>query len=88
MLRRWKQQLEPTEQYGDRPTGRKAGFPAAFPFVFIREPLKGDGYDGMTKAMVAELDNEYGHDNPAESLFCLRNAWHAATGFAGESIET
>jgi len=38
---------------------------------------------GVTKEMVVELDAEYGHDNPAESLFCLRNAWHAARGYAG-----
>ncbi|GAB4143021.1 MAG: hypothetical protein Tsb009_13850 [Planctomycetaceae bacterium] len=38
---------------------------------------------GVTKEMVEELDKEYGHANPAESLFCLHNAWHAARGYSG-----
>ena len=45
------QQLEPIDQYGDRPTGRKAEFPAAFPFVFIRGPLKGNGHDRAKKSI-------------------------------------
>ena len=38
---------------------------------------------GVTNEMVAELDEQYGHANPAESLFCLRNAWHSARGYVG-----
>ena len=40
---------------------------------------------GVTDAMVAELDEAYGKPNPTESQFCLKNAWHAARGFTGES---
>lgn len=36
---------------------------------------------GITDAMVAELDKQYGKTNPAESLFCLRNAWHSIRGY-------
>lgn len=36
---------------------------------------------GVTDEMVAELDEMYGKENPAESMFCLRNAWHAIRGF-------
>lgn len=36
---------------------------------------------GVTEEMVAELDKAYGKPNPAESTFCLRNAWHAIRGF-------
>ncbi len=35
---------------------------------------------GVTEDMVAELDKLYGKTNPAESLFTLRNAWHAIRG--------
>jgi len=38
---------------------------------------------GVTSAMVEELDKEYGHENPSESMFCLRNAWHSVRGFTG-----
>lgn len=37
---------------------------------------------GVTQAMVKELDELYGKPNAAESLFCLKNAWHAARGYA------
>jgi len=36
---------------------------------------------GITDAMVAELNAAYGKENDGESLFALRNAWHAARGF-------
>ena len=36
---------------------------------------------GVTEEMVAELDDLYGKVNPVESLFTLRNAWHAVRGF-------
>ena len=36
---------------------------------------------GVTAAMVAELDELYGKANPAESKFCLKNAWHAVRGY-------
>lgn len=36
---------------------------------------------GVTEAMVTELDEIYGKANPAESMFTLRNAWHAIRGF-------
>lgn len=36
---------------------------------------------GVTPAMVAELDAAYGKENPAESMFCLRNAWHSIRGY-------
>lgn len=36
---------------------------------------------GVTEEMVQELDELYGKENPAESLFTLRNAWHAIRGF-------
>ncbi len=35
---------------------------------------------GITEAMAKELDVAYGKTNPTESLFCLRNAWHAVRG--------
>ena len=38
---------------------------------------------GVTDAMVAELDEAYGKPNATESRWCLKNAWHAARGFAG-----
>ncbi|MCH9652593.1 MAG: hypothetical protein K0U86_08670 [Planctomycetes bacterium] len=38
---------------------------------------------GVTDAMVVELDTAYGAPNPRESLFCLRNSWHAVRGFNG-----
>ena len=38
---------------------------------------------GVTDAMVAELDEEYGNANPRESQWCLKNAWHVARGYAG-----
>lgn len=41
---------------------------------------------GITKEMADELDKRYGKKNPAESMFCLRNAWHAIRGFV-ESTE-
>ncbi len=41
---------------------------------------------GVTDAMVAELDKEYGKVNPTESMFCMRNAWHAIRGFMGTSV--
>lgn len=39
---------------------------------------------GVTAAMVAELDQRYGDANPRESMFCLRNAWHAIRGYASK----
>lgn len=42
---------------------------------------------GITEAMAAELDTAYGKKNPTESLFCLRNAWHAVRGHADQSKE-
>jgi outer membrane biosynthesis protein TonB len=36
---------------------------------------------GVTDDMVSELDDAYGKVNPAESLFTLRNAWHAIRGY-------
>lgn len=36
---------------------------------------------GCTPEMVAEVDALYGKANPVETLFCLRNAWHAMRGF-------
>jgi len=42
---------------------------------------------GVTEAMVAELDQVYGTENPTESLFCLRNAWHAIRGFNVKDTE-
>ncbi len=42
---------------------------------------------GITDAMVAELDEAYGKKNPAESMFCLRNAWHAIRGYVTKDNE-
>lgn len=38
---------------------------------------------GVTDGMVTELDTAYGKPNPAESRFCLKNAWHACRAFTG-----
>jgi hypothetical protein len=35
---------------------------------------------GITDEMVTELDEAYGKPNPVESMFTLRNAWHAIRG--------
>ncbi len=37
---------------------------------------------GVTDEMVTELNEMYGKVNDAESMFTLRNAWHAIRGFA------
>lgn len=43
---------------------------------------------GVTEEMVQELDELYGKENPSESMFTLRNAWHAIRGFQnGDSEE-
>lgn len=42
---------------------------------------------GITDVMVKELDAAYGKENPAESLFCLRNAWHAIRGYNTKNNE-
>jgi hypothetical protein len=42
---------------------------------------------GITKGMVDELDTAFGKVNPAESLFCLRNAWHAIRGYVKKGNE-
>lgn len=36
---------------------------------------------GITDEMAKRLDEEYGKANPSESMFALRNAWHAIRGF-------
>lgn len=38
---------------------------------------------GVTDEMVAELNNAYGKPNDVESMFCLKNAWHACRAYAG-----
>jgi hypothetical protein len=47
--------------------------------IVIREA--GGLEKGVTDAMVQKLDKLYGKENPAESQFCLKNAWHAIRGF-------
>lgn len=42
---------------------------------------------GITEVMITELDAAYGKPNPAESLFCLRNAWHAIRGYVTKENE-
>jgi hypothetical protein len=42
---------------------------------------------GITEEMVKELDTAYGKENPNESMFCLRNAWHAIRGFVTKNNE-
>jgi hypothetical protein len=55
--------------------------------IIIKKAVKAAGLTmkeiakvGVTQAMVQELDASYGKANPNESLFCLRNAWHAIRG--------
>jgi hypothetical protein len=36
---------------------------------------------GVTQDMVAEVDELYGKDNPVESLYRLRDAWHAIRAY-------
>jgi len=36
---------------------------------------------GVTDAMIAELDEMYGKENPTESSYRLREAWHGIRGF-------
>lgn len=40
---------------------------------------------GITEDMVAEVDELYGKENPVESLFRLRDAWHAIRAYATAS---
>jgi hypothetical protein len=50
--------------------------------------IKKAGRDaGITDAMVAELDEAYGKPNPTESMFTLRNAWHAIRGYVTKNNE-
>lgn len=41
---------------------------------------------GITEEHVKQLDEAYGKENPAESMFCLRNAWHAARGYTEGNV--
>lgn len=36
---------------------------------------------GVTPEMIAELDEAYGKENPTESTFCSKSAWHAIRGY-------
>ena len=50
--------------------------------------IKKYGLDaGITEAMVAEVDSEFGEANPRETKFVLRNAWHAIRGYLGLATE-
>lgn len=40
--------------------------------------------EGVTPAMIAEVDELYGNENPRESKFSLRNAWHAIRAWEGK----
>lgn len=42
---------------------------------------------GITEEHVKQLDEAYGKENPAESMFCLRNAWHAARGYTEGKVD-
>lgn len=42
---------------------------------------------GITEAMVAELDEAYGKPNERESMFTLRNAYHAIRGYVTKGNE-
>lgn len=42
---------------------------------------------GVTEGMVTELDAAYGAENPRESMFVLRNAWHAIRGWITKDNE-
>ena len=49
--------------------------------------IQGHGREaGITKEMVAELDEAYGKPNEVESIFALRNAWHAIRGFSDGAV--
>lgn len=43
--------------------------------------------NGVTEEMVARLDELYGKENPSESVFSLRNAWHAIRGYQDRMSE-
>lgn len=43
---------------------------------------------GATQKMADEIDAAYGKPNPKESMFVLRNAWHAIRGWIEKNAET
>lgn len=53
------------------------------PFVCGRVLAEYGVLGGVTDEMVAAVDGTYPEANPRESLFALRNAWHAIRGYMG-----
>lgn len=81
---------EATQDAAPKPEAKPKPKPAGVAFAKTRPYVAGlilrrHGLAaGVTPAMIAEVDAEYGDANPRESSFCLRNAWHAARAYSGE----